>query len=272
MLFRHAKPSPLSSVSRRKTSAFTLIELLVVIAIIAILAAILFPVFAQAREKARATSCMSNLKQINLALLQYVQDYDEMFPSQRDNGGNSYSVNAYFTPGGTAATWDVLVLPYTKSAALLTCPNDPVTPTATLPDVGTKVQRSYAMPSNLVDYQSSSQGATQASIPSPALTVALAERGGGCGNTATPATWFYCADIQQLDTVGFGNGWPHTGNYTANFGFADGHVKAIMWSGAKIYPRSSFPSQSFPGYSGTALQTVGSTKVPFMRPNDPFPQ
>src|SRR5436309_2836550 len=68
---------------RKSAQGFTLIELLVVIAIIVILAAILFPVFAQAREKARQASCISNNKQVGLAILQYVQDFDESFPSGR---------------------------------------------------------------------------------------------------------------------------------------------------------------------------------------------
>jgi prepilin-type N-terminal cleavage/methylation domain-containing protein/prepilin-type processing-associated H-X9-DG protein len=78
--------------SRRRSSAFTLIELLVVIAIIAILAAILFPVFAQAREKARAISCLSNLKQIGTATMMYMQDYDESYPlgyCWKDGGADS---------------------------------------------------------------------------------------------------------------------------------------------------------------------------------------
>jgi len=84
--------------SRRGRSAFTLIELLVVIAIIAILAAILFPVFAQAREKARQATCVSNLKQISLAAMMYLQDYDGMYPRirfQDANGNYAFPPNSY---------------------------------------------------------------------------------------------------------------------------------------------------------------------------------
>ncbi|MBC8143513.1 MAG: DUF1559 domain-containing protein, partial [Armatimonadetes bacterium] len=102
-------------------SGFTLIELLVVIAIIAILAAILFPVFAQAREKARQTSCLSNMKQIGLGLVQYVQDYDELNPT-------AYFHKA-FNPasGGTALGyihWSALLQPYIKSNQIWVCPSD----------------------------------------------------------------------------------------------------------------------------------------------------
>lgn len=94
--------------------AFTLIELLVVIAIIAILAAILFPVFAQAREKARQTSCISNTKQIGTALMMYVQDFDEVLPFN-DNGPD-------WTPGNARSTFDVLQ-PYIKNTQIYTCPS-----------------------------------------------------------------------------------------------------------------------------------------------------
>src|SRR5262245_25024705 len=94
---------------RDRRPGFTLIELLVVIAIIAILAAILFPVFAQAREKARAISCLSNTKQMGLALMQYCQDYDET------NVMNGYA--------GGGPQWPDLLQPYIKNDGILVCPS-----------------------------------------------------------------------------------------------------------------------------------------------------
>lgn len=107
----------------RRSSAFTLIELLVVIAIIAILAAILFPVFASARASARATSCLSNVKQVSLAALMYTQDYDETFP-KLDNSG---SCCPYWGWPGTDPNrmptmfWNV-IQPYVKNQDLGYCP------------------------------------------------------------------------------------------------------------------------------------------------------
>ena len=104
----------------RRRSGFTLIELLVVIAIIAILAAILFPVFARAREKARQTSCLSNLKQLGLGVMMYVQDYDEQFI-----GGKTYMAQedlpaCYKWP---ATGWICFVQPYVKNWQIGVCPN-----------------------------------------------------------------------------------------------------------------------------------------------------
>ena len=100
---------------------FTLIELLVVIAIIAILAAILFPVFARARENARRTSCLSNLKQVGLGIMQYVQDYDERYPIYRVA---ALSSNYDFKPYG----WVESIEPYVKSKQLFQCPSEPDSP------------------------------------------------------------------------------------------------------------------------------------------------
>lgn len=107
---------PRAHASRPRNRGFTLIELLVVIAIIAILAAILFPVFARARENARRAACMSNHKQMGLGIMQYTQDYDEKYPS------------AYYYKNGASGSggyvhWSGAIQPYVKSTQLFTCPS-----------------------------------------------------------------------------------------------------------------------------------------------------
>ena len=105
---------------RKNVQAFTLIELLVVIGIIAILSAIIFPVFAKAREKARSIVCLSNEKQLGLAFMQYVEDNDEQLPAAWDNNRQP------------ATNWAIECYPYVKSLAVFTCPSDSVASTAGL--------------------------------------------------------------------------------------------------------------------------------------------
>lgn len=109
MIIMHCKDFHPTTVKR----AFTLIELLVVIAIIALLAAILFPVFARARENARRSSCQSNLKQIGLGIQQYTQDFDEKLPTA---GGSN-------CPAADPITWRAKIFPYVKSSQIFVCPS-----------------------------------------------------------------------------------------------------------------------------------------------------
>jgi prepilin-type N-terminal cleavage/methylation domain-containing protein len=132
----------------RKLQGFTLIELLVVIAIIAILAAILFPVFARARENARRTSCMSNLKQIGTATMMYVQDYDERLFIAASSGTS---------PTDPARNWTYALEPYHKSRQILKCPS-----------TTSNLALSYVPNRNLVNYNNG--GRTLAEIPNSAGT------------------------------------------------------------------------------------------------------
>jgi len=127
---------------------FTLIELLVVIAIIAILAAILFPVFAKVREKARQISCASNEKQLGLAFLQYVQDYDEHFSPPAFGGGQA---------------WAGKLNPYVKSAGVFKCPDDPTAAQ------GKAVPVSYAMNFNLSFNDGPGQSLAQLNAPASSI-------------------------------------------------------------------------------------------------------
>jgi prepilin-type N-terminal cleavage/methylation domain-containing protein/prepilin-type processing-associated H-X9-DG protein len=156
---------------RRNIRGFTLIELLVVIAIIAILAAILFPVFAKAREKARQTTCSSNMRQLGLAELQYVQDFDEQSPP----GSNWY---------GAGTGWAAQVYPYAKTTKVFICPDDSFS----------RAIVSYGYNGNFVSengggaYPTSAAplGLLQSKLTAPAMTVLYFEVN---GNGAT--TWNY---------------------------------------------------------------------------------
>lgn len=114
-------------IAGKKARGFTLIELLVVIAIIAILAAILFPVFAQAREQARKASCLNNTKQLGLGAMMYVQDYDETYPC---NSWDTPYIPTTDTDSRSATypsamIWMWRIMPYMKSRQILVCPSDP---------------------------------------------------------------------------------------------------------------------------------------------------
>ncbi|MEN6549792.1 MAG: DUF1559 domain-containing protein [Armatimonadia bacterium] len=198
---------------------FTLIELLVVIAIIAILAAILFPVFAKAREKARQTSCLSNVKQLGNALMMYNQDYDERFPSYLP------AWPALPSPPGSGCSWWEGVVPYVKNYQVYVCPSYPRTQTTwNYNEHYFPLQPSYG-------YNAALYALAQASLTRPAECIALADSchpaGGdwrfawpksplvlpGTGNTCLVKT---TPSAQEPSTV-------HNGG--SNCAFADGHAK-----------------------------------------------
>jgi prepilin-type N-terminal cleavage/methylation domain-containing protein/prepilin-type processing-associated H-X9-DG protein len=123
---RHRRKEEWPMSRRTGKFGFTLIELLVVIAIIAILAAILFPVFAQARDQARQTTCLNNLKQLGTGLMMYAQDYDENFPSWPFTTKPNLLSSPIFRDWGYS-TWVYALMPYVKNNQIFACPNGPKT-------------------------------------------------------------------------------------------------------------------------------------------------
>jgi len=184
--------------------AFTLIELLVVIAIIAVLAAILFPVFAQAREKARGLSCLSNCRQTGTALYMYVQDYDETLPL------NSHA--------GAAASWLLTLQPYIRHQLLYRCPSDAsINWGAPLPGQTALRTSSYAI-NGLVN------GRSLAAITAPADCIYLGELADNrTGDHLHPTSWSGPGITGTIDPVTELNTRRHQGG--ANYVFVDGHAK-----------------------------------------------
>ena len=186
---------------------FTLIELLVVIAIIAILAAILFPVFAKAREKARQSSCLSNVKQLGLGMIQYAQDYDEMLPR-----------TAIQVPTGYYG-WETLIYPYVKNDQLFVCPSR------------TTIRWNSAVPTTYSPCGYGFFGPNAAAI-SPSLSSRA------LGNVSSPATCAMVADSHDtgqyvidgtvISSVDNGRPPEPRHNDGANFCFVDGHGKWLQ--------------------------------------------
>jgi prepilin-type N-terminal cleavage/methylation domain-containing protein/prepilin-type processing-associated H-X9-DG protein len=232
-----------------KRSAFTLIELLVVIAIIAILAAILFPVFAQARDKARQAACLSNTKQIALGVQMYFTDYDERLPVVGDNAQ-------------CRGRWQWQIFPYIKNSQIFTCPNlpsnawfptlsTPPAPCPPQPQVATSDRSGYGW-SGALNYDNrgntypASPGYSIVEIRKPAETIVI----GDVAFDGAPGYYMYSRDPRKAGTSGmapfyysqFRHNTVRTIAYQdtrfnisrtfpidgrANFVFLDGHAKSL---------------------------------------------
>jgi prepilin-type N-terminal cleavage/methylation domain-containing protein/prepilin-type processing-associated H-X9-DG protein len=221
----------------RRGRGFTLIELLVVIAIIAILAAILFPVFAQAREKARQASCLSNLKQLGLGAYMYAQDYDETYPvlDMRYPAGIEGPLATGTARGGCpSGLWCNLIYPYVKNAGVYKCPSlSNRLYRCQGVDYGWNVGTNQSSPTYSNGMGRFPPPVTMASVPAPADTLII-----GHPSTAEndPMLWLNVGRPDWLSQYHLG------GN---NYAFADGHAKWFhkdtvvsrlgMYTGAEVH-------------------------------------
>lgn len=224
--------------------AFTLIELLVVIGIIAILAAILFPVFAKAREKGRQTACLSNLKQAGLAFGQYLSDFDSTYPScDNDKAKITGEPPEPETPdenGPPERDWHIVLQPYVKNYGVLRCPSDASTAPMDVQNPDLTVKKEYVSSYTVNGW--SEYDLAEAAVTRPANWIVLAERN---NVTRPPKTWwmFYWWTWQGASP----RVWPpsdtpdpkpkaaedlalarHT--EMSNWLYGDGHVKAAPFS------------------------------------------
>ncbi len=225
----------------RTRRGFTLIELLVVIAIIAILAAILFPVFQQVRENARASACLSNTKQMGTAVIQYEQDADEkmfFYAAAATSSGGSGSRTGYVFPTPTPAAlkngerWYNILMPYLKSNAIFTCPSDPA------PTLSADINSALSIPRSYIACRSA-EGLSLSQIDDPVETLVVVDKWEK-NSDATAAVPNNVTDnwIEAFNgdfDPDNGTGYDHSRMYKAgnrhhgriNCVFFDGHSKAM---------------------------------------------
>ena len=229
---------------RHPRNGFTLIELLVVIAIIAILAAILFPVFAQAREKARAISCLSNMKELGTADTMYLQDYDERYVEWR-----------YFLPNGDKLTWVELLQPYVKNKQIWICPSDELAkPIQANQTAGGSSQNSFWLNAYITRWSGldpNNSAMVSVSLPEinyPATTILATDGPANDGQHTWPGpptewcgTQAFCVRSETRHTGGM------------NTTFVDGHAK---WYRREAYKTTTTPDNSA---SDTVPALIGLT-------------
>jgi prepilin-type N-terminal cleavage/methylation domain-containing protein/prepilin-type processing-associated H-X9-DG protein len=212
--------------NRTMRYAFTLIELLVVIAIIAILAAILFPVFAQAREKARTTTCSSHLRQLGLATLMYGQDWDEIYPP----------VYVDVPTAANRRVWVDLIQPYTKNTQMFRCPSattakriwsapSGLSSNYCMPMNGHLFTEGWANPRRMAEFQFSAERLMILDGIDFWTHYCPLDLGKGCYDPKRTPAIYACKLSNNKDD--WGAGVPIWHQEGANAAFADGHVKYL---------------------------------------------
>ena len=262
------------------SSAFTLIELLVVIAIIAILAAILFPVFAQAREKARSISCLSNMKQVALGLRMYMTDNDERLFFRTSSNADSTRAHVAVPkthPDYSALQWWNTLMPYIKNQQIFTCPSDGG-PTLSPDATGKLVIRRSLVASVAAEFLSDAQ------VEFGSDTIVITEKWDvDSAGKAIGEPWMDMLDGDMspdpLNLTKYPLGMiatRHTGG--ANSAFYDGHAKWLRPSiiGASrdltgcrlvhLYPTLRMCDETFPGCTRTGPENLCNNPAFFPYP------
>ncbi len=249
----------------KKSTGFTLIELLVVIAIIAILAAILFPVFAKVREKARQSSCASNEKQLGLALIQYVQDNDEAYP---------YGHTPFVAANSSGEGWAGMIYPYVKSVGVYKCPDgqDNIGYAFNINSANSTKLAAFTSPTSTIQLFEIS-GDSHTDVTS--ITDSYAPTGNGGNNDWSESTDWASLGLKYetgllrgtTEAQAAAAALPDQGRHTSgsNFLLADGHVKwfkgAAVSAGCTAFSSTDAEGANVCGYdhSGGMGRTAAGT-------------